>query len=99
MVRKGVKLVLAVLMLLLVQGCLYVDVQVPLDTNFEQTQLGPKTGTASAYSILWLVAWGDAGTQAAANNGGIKMINHADTRTFIFLGPVFTRVTTVVYGD
>jgi hypothetical protein len=45
------------------------------------------------------VAWGDAGTQAAARNGGIKTLNHADTQIFSILGFVYTRQTTIVYGD
>lgn len=89
----------AVALTLALQGCLYANVQRPLDTNYEQTRLGTKTGTASSHSILWLVAWGDAGSQAAADNGGIKTINHADTRMLVILGPVYNRVTTVVYGD
>jgi len=98
-VKKILKWLLLSGVVLALQGCLYANVQHPLDTNFDQTQLGKKTGKASMHSVLWLFAWGDAGSQAAAENGGIKVINHADTRTLIILGPVYSRVTTVVYGD
>ena len=47
-------------------GCAYMHVQMPLDTNFDNTQLGAKEGRSNAYSALWLFAWGDAGTKAAA---------------------------------
>jgi hypothetical protein len=40
--------------------------------------LGQKKGTAKMHSVLWLVAWGDASTQAAAKDGGISTVNHLD---------------------
>jgi len=84
---------------LITSGCAYMHVQRPLDTNFDATQLGSKEGRSSSYSILWTVAWGDAGTKAAAEQGGIKIIRHADTEVkSVFLG-IYTRVTTVIYGD
>ena len=80
-------------------GCAYMHVQRPLDTNFDNTQLGVKEGRASAYSVLWLVAWGDAGTKAAATQGDIKIIRHADTAVNAVLFGLYSRITTVVYGD
>ena len=65
----------------LTSGCVYMNVQRPLDTNFE------------------LVAWGDAGSKAAAADGGIEVINHADTKVLLILGGLFARTTTVAYGD
>ena len=62
----------------LLQGCAYSHIQGPLDTNFDNTVLGPKTGKAHTQCVLWLVAWGDGGTQAAARAGGITTITHAD---------------------
>jgi hypothetical protein len=49
--------------------------------------------------VLGLVAWGDASTQAAAVNGGITTLNHADSEWLSILGFVYGRQTTVVYGD
>lgn len=83
----------------LTSGCVYMNVQMPLDTNFEETQLGEKEGSASSYSVLGLVAWGDAGSKAAAEDGGIETINHADTNFLLILGGLFTCTTTVAYGD
>ena len=80
-------------------GCAYMHVQRPLDTNFSSTPLGSKEGRADSYSLLWLVAWGDAGTRAAAMQGGIKTIHYADTDMKSILLGAYTRVTTVVYGD
>lgn len=80
-------------------GCVFSDVKIPLDTNLEQTALGSKTGESSSQSILWLVAWGDSGTQAAAQEGGITTLLHADQRVFSVLFGLYMRQTTIVYGE
>src|SRR5262245_2076616 len=80
-------------------GCLYANVIQPLDTDLAATRLGSKVGRSEAQSILGLIAWGDAGTQAAAKSAGITTLNHADTQIFAILGFVYTRQTTIVYGD
>ena len=80
-------------------GCAYMHVQAPLDTNFDATQLGSKEGRSHSYSVLWLVAWGDAGSKAAARQGGITTIRQADTEMKSVLFGLYTRMTTVVYGD
>ena len=90
---------LAAALVVIASGCAYLHVQRPLSINFEQTQIGSKEGRSNAYSILWLFAWGDAGTRAAATHGNIKVIRYADTETKLVLFGVYTRVTTVVYGD
>jgi len=51
-------------MLLAFYGCTYVNIRTPYDTDFNQTQLGSKTGTAEAYSLLWLVTYPNFGTMA-----------------------------------
>ena len=80
-------------------GCVYYNVTTPLDTDLDRTELGSKVGESQAHSVLWLVAWGDAGTQAAAQDGGIENIRHADRRGFTVLLGVYSRLTTIVYGD
>lgn len=92
---------LALLLLALgaLPGCVYFHVKAPLDTDLHRTELGSKVGRSEAQSLLGLVAWGDAGTQAAARDGGITTLNHADTETFAILGFVYVRQRTVVYGD
>ncbi|MCP4039878.1 MAG: hypothetical protein GY733_23235 [bacterium] len=89
----------AVLLISTQGGCLYFNVKAPLDTNLEQTQLGAKVGTSEAHSVLGLFAWGDASTQAAAEEGEITTIQHADQEQFAVLGFVYARYRTVVYGD
>jgi hypothetical protein len=80
-------------------GCAYMHVQRPLGNNFDNTQLGTREGRSSCYSVLWLFAWGDAGAKAAATQGNIKVIRHADTEVKSVLLGIYSRVTTVVYGD
>ncbi|MBN1847867.1 MAG: hypothetical protein JW932_04710 [Deltaproteobacteria bacterium] len=74
-------------------------IQQPLDTDYHLTELGTKIGRANQYAVLYLVAWGDAGTKAAADSACIKVIRHADREIFSILFGLYTRVTTVVYGD
>jgi len=90
---------LALCAALLLGGCLYADVTTPYDTDLDETSLGTKVGEASAQSFLWLIAFGDSGTAAAARDGGIRIINHMDRRTFVILFGLYTRNTTIVYGD
>ena len=80
-------------------GCLYLNATYPLDTNMNRTPVGTKRGEASAHSVLWLIAWGDAGTQAAARNGDITIIHNADDKDMVILGGVYARRSTIVYGD
>ena len=93
------KVALLILLILFTSGCLYSNIQRPMDTDFYTTDLGSKEGRASNLSILWLFAWGDAGTKAAAENGNISIIKHADQEFMAVLFGLYFRVTTVVYGD
>jgi hypothetical protein len=92
------KLLFAPLFLLL-SSCAYIDVKVPLDDNVKDTVLGSKVGRSHSESVLWLVAWGDAGTAAAAKNGGITTITHLDTRYFSILFGLYSKRETIAYGD
>jgi hypothetical protein len=92
------RLRLALLSLSLLSGC-FVNVKIPLDTDLDRTELGTKVGEASAQSVLWVVLWGDSGTQAAAEQGGITVITHADRQIFTILFGIYARETTIVYGD
>ena len=80
-------------------GCLYLDTKLPLDTDVSVTKLGPKVGTSSVHSVLWLVAWGDGSTEAAAKNGGLTTINHLDSHTYQVLFGLYSRMDTIAYGD
>ena len=92
-------IVLLVSLSFMVSGCVFLNVQTPLDKNYDNTDLGTKIGKADATMVFGLFAWGDAGTKAAADNGGIKIIKHADRELFVVCFGLYTRITTVVYGD
>ena len=87
------------LVALILSGCAYVHTKTPFDMDVANTDLGNKVGTAEAYSILWLVAWGDAGYAAAARNGDIKVLKHADQETLSVLFGLYARWRVIVYGD
>jgi len=92
---------LSILLLLmpLLQGCIYTNTIVPLDKDLQETQLGNRTGRSSYQSILWMVAWGDAGTQAAARDGGITTLQCADMEILSILFGLYYKETTIVYGN
>jgi len=97
---KIVKLFTAALVVaFLLTGCLYTHVLTPYDTNLNKTVLGQKTGKAAMYSVLGLVAWGDASTAAAAKQGGLATVNHMDKEFLNIVFGIYTETTTIVYGD
>lgn len=87
-----------VLLLIFLNGCAYTHIQRPLDMNYMNTSLGTKIGKSHNTSVLWLFAWGDGGTRAAAEDGDIEIITHADIETRLVLFGLYSRVTTIVYG-
>lgn len=97
--KSLVRFAAVAVMSLSASGCLYLNATYPLDTNMNRTPVGTKRGEASVHSVLWLFAWGDAGTQAAARNGDITIIHNADDKDVVILGGVYARRTTIVYGD
>lgn len=84
---------------LFASGCVYANFTTVLDTDLDRTELGSKVGRSRVQSVLWLVAWGDGGMQAAARDGGITTLRHADSEVFLVLFGLYYRVDTVVYGD
>jgi len=79
-------------------GLLISSVSAPLDVDLDKTSLGTKVGKASTGCILGLVAFGDASTAAAARNGALTVINHADYKATNMLF-IYSSYTTIVYGD
>lgn len=92
-------LLLLVASLLAASGCAYTNIRGPYDVNIDNTQFGTKIGRSSNYSILWLVAWGDGGYKAAADEGDITVMKHADYQLTMVLLGLYARQTTIVYGD
>ena len=99
MERRPLGIMLAAHLALAAQGCLYMNVRVPLDKNVSVTRLGPKVGKSNAHSVIWLIAWGDAGTKAAAVDGKMTRIDHLDTQFKMYLFGLYTRRTTIAYGE
>lgn len=97
--KKTLILLMAATVMFTFSGCAYMNVKVPLDTDLNKTVLGSKTGKASSQSVMWLVAWGDSGTKAAAENGGIQVIHHMDERIESYLFGLYSKKTVIVYGD
>ena len=91
--------VIVLAIILTVSGCAYINIRTPFDTNLNKTDLGLKKGTATAYSVLWLVSWGDASYAAAAENGDITILKHADQEMQQVLLGLYTRWRVIVYGD
>jgi len=96
--RTRICTTLVFLCLVALPSCVYTNVGSPLDIDLDKTSLGDKIGKSSSYSLLGLFAWGDSGTHAAAQNGGIQVLNHADQHTLMVLGGVWYKQTTIVYG-
>lgn len=82
-----------------VNGCVYTHVTMPLTTELNKTELGHKQGQSSMYSLLWLFAWGDSGAATAARQAGITIMTHMDREFESVLFGIYTKTSTVVYGD
>ncbi|MCP4682087.1 MAG: hypothetical protein GY864_07125 [Desulfobacterales bacterium] len=80
-------------------SCAFINVKMPYDTDLDKTVLGDKVGKSYYQSILGLVAWGDGGTKAAAEDGNISIVNHMDKEILCVLFGVYYKETTLVYGE
>ncbi len=89
----------ALMLVLSLSGCAYMNVKTPFDSTLNRTRLGTKVGTADAYSVLWLFAWGDASYARAAKNGHITVMTHSDQEIFDEFFGLYSRWRIVVYGN
>jgi hypothetical protein len=99
MFKRHVSILILLLLVTLLNGCVYTNVVIPLDEDVWETKLGEKKGVSATHSILGLVAWGDAGTLAAARAGNINIIHHMDMGVESYLFGVYSKRETIVYGD
>jgi len=97
--KPAVLIMTLVLIAIMLTGCLYSHVTLPYGTELNRTELGHKKGMSSTYSVLWLFAWGDAGVAAASKNGEITTLTHMDREVYSVLFGIYSRYTTIVYGD
>lgn len=77
---------------------IYTDISAPIDTDLDAQPLGTKVGRASTQQILSIVSWGDASVQAAAKDGKITTIHHADHHFTNYLG-IYSKFTLIVTGE
>jgi hypothetical protein len=97
--KKTALLMVILAFTIVINGCLYANVKTPLDLDADKTDIGNKVGTSTIQSVLWLVAWGDGSTEAAAKNGNISVIHHMDQEVFSILFGLYSKSTTIVYGE
>ena len=93
------KILLPLLFVLSLSSCVYTNIRVPLDQDVNNTIIGPKVGLSRSHSIAWLVAWGDSGVRAAAEDGHIKTIQHLDQHFINVLFGLYTEHETIAYGE
>lgn len=96
---KLIGMVVLLFALTMQTSCVYTHVTMPLTVELNKTELGHKRGEASMYSYVWLVALGDAGAATAARQGGISIMTHMDREYESVLYGIYTKTTTIVYGD
>ncbi|HAW51069.1 MAG TPA: hypothetical protein DCX54_01890 [Flavobacteriales bacterium] len=77
-------------------GLVRVNAKVPLMVS--ENKMGKKVGTGQYWSLLGLVAMGDAGIQDIAKNAGIKEVSHVDYEVKSVLS-LYARATIYVYGN
>ncbi len=97
--KKFVVLICLLVNMAAFSGCAYVDIRSPYDENLNKTELGSKVGVSNIYSLLWLFAWGDGSYAAAARNGNITVMRHADQQIENYLFGLFIKRSIIVYGD
>jgi len=98
--KKSPRLLPVILLACLgLSGCVYSNIRVPLSSEFQNTRTVNRSGSAKTQSILWLVAWGDAGLQKAAQNGTLNTLEYADRAFVNILFGLYMSNTTVVYGN
>ena len=101
--HKPFKLVIVLLISLFFSGCavLYTDIKTPMPSLGLNTDAQGTThvGKASCASYVWIVALGDCSVQAAMQNGGIAKVHHMDTEINSYFFGIYTKFTTVVYGE
>lgn len=97
--KRTAGILVLLLAAVLFSGCVFAQIKTPYDTDLSKTTLGNKTGEASWQGVLWLVAWGDGGSAAAAKEGGITTLNQMDKEILSILFGLYYKETTIVYGD
>jgi len=95
------KILLIIFPLLLTSCIHYADVKETMKGNVNNSVEYSKVGTACAYSVLGLVAFGDSSVETAKKMGEIKKIAVVDTsyNDFRFYLPFYQKGCTIVKGE
>lgn len=82
------------------QGIAFAHVSAPIDTNAEATPTANmRSGEASTLTVLGLVSLGDASVQAAAREGGLRVVHHVDYEYKNVFFYFYQRFTIRAYGE
>jgi hypothetical protein len=86
-------------------GLIFGHQHLPLTTDFDASELGPKQGKAKVrwlrepyFTGLPVAAWGSASIAEAAEEGHIERVHHADYEVLSVLG-IYVEFTVYAYGD
>jgi len=103
MKHPGMKLALIIIVLCSLSGCamLYNDLKTPLPSLSVEgdTQARTNIGKSSCESYVWVVAVGDCSVETAMKNGNISKVHHVDSEFKSYFFGIYTKFTTVVYGE
>lgn len=58
-----------------------------------------KTGKACTDGVLWLAAWGNAGTNDAMQNGGITKLANVQYSNYSILSGLYSEYCTIATGE
>ncbi|RME46861.1 MAG: hypothetical protein D6795_14870 [Deltaproteobacteria bacterium] len=98
MKRRLITLVL-LLSLLMLPGCLYVNIGNPVPMTIDNGVKAAKVGEACQTMLLGLIFTGDATVDAAKKAGGITKVHNVDTKMERILGSIYAKQCTLVYGE
>lgn len=79
-------------------GTGFTNIGVPVDTTFDQTQMGGREGRSASYSMFGLFAWGDATVTSAAQKARIDVVEQVDCTIDIILFGLYAKYETIVTG-
>lgn len=96
--RVGAACLAAALLATTASGCLFAHVRTPMGTVNRTISVQDKSGSSSCNSLLWLIAWGDCGIQAAAKDGNLTTLEYADEEIMSVCFGLWVHSTTIVYG-
>jgi len=79
-------------------GVVYSEYRTP--GNFANPEVQPtKSGTACTHGVLWLAAWGNAGTDDAMKAAGITKASNIQYSNYSILSGLYSEYCTIVSGE